>query len=228
VPDWPAPPILPPIPSGWPGLHGEREAPYFRSLETFLEQDYRAATVYPPVHQVFQALRLTPLRDVRAVLLGQDPYHQPNQAHGLAFSVRPGLTPPPSLRNLFRELHDDTGLPTPDHGSLEAWARAGVLLLNTVLTVRASEPGSHAGRGWERFTDAVIDHVNARPSPVVFLLLGSHAQKKGDRVDRDRHSVIAAPHPSPLSAHRGFFGSRIFSRTNELLEAAGRGSIAWG
>jgi uracil-DNA glycosylase len=227
VPDRPGP-ILPPIPRGWPGLHGERDEPYFRSLETFLEHEYRTATVYPPAHQVFEALRLTPLQDVRAVLLGQDPYHQPGQAHGLAFSVRPGVTPPPSLRNLFRELHDDTGLPVPEHGNLEAWAREGVLLLNTALTVRAGQPGSHAGRGWERFTDAIIDRINAKPNPVVFLLLGSHAQKRGDRVDRARHSVIAAPHPSPLSAHRGFFGSRIFSRANELLEAAGRGSIAWG
>jgi uracil-DNA glycosylase len=226
VPDAPAT-TLPPIPPGWPGLRGERDEPYFRSLEAFLEREYRTTTVYPPADEVFEALRLTPFRNVRAVLLGQDPYHQPRQAHGLAFSVRPGVTPPPSLRNLFRELHEDTGLPTPEHGSLEAWARQGVLLLNTVLTVRAGEPGSHAGKGWERFTDAVIDRINAGPSAVVFLLLGSHAQKKGDRVDRARHSIISTPHPSPLSARRGFFGSRIFSRTNELLEAAGRGSIAW-
>lgn len=219
--------VLPPIPRGWPDLHGERDAPYFRSLETFLEREYRTTTVYPPAHEVFEALRLTPLRNARAVLIGQDPYHQPGQAHGLAFSVRPGVTPPPSLRNLFRELHEDTGLPTPDHGHLEAWARQGVLLLNTVLTVRAGEPGSHAGKGWEQFTDAVIERVNASHSRVVFLLLGNHALKKGDRVDRERHRIIAAPHPSPLSARRGFFGSRIFSKTNELLEAAGQGSIAW-
>jgi uracil-DNA glycosylase len=164
---------------------------------------------------------------VRAVLLGQDPYHQPGQAHGLAFSVRPGVTPPPSLRNLFRELHDDTGLPVPEHGHLEAWARRGVLLLNAVLTVRATEPGSHADRGWEHFTDAVIDCINAKRHRVVFLLLGSHARKKGERIDLARHAIIDAPHPSPLSARRGFFGSRIFSRTNHLLEAAGRGSMDW-
>jgi uracil-DNA glycosylase len=161
------------------------------------------------------------------VLLGQDPYHQPGQAHGLAFSVRPGVTPPPSLRNLFRELHDDTGHPVPDHGHLRAWARQGVLLLNAVLTVRAGQPGSHAGRGWERFTDAVIDRVNRKRGRVVFLLLGGHARKRGERVDTDRHRIIEAPHPSPLSARRGFFGSRIFSRTNELLEEAGRGSVDW-
>jgi len=161
------------------------------------------------------------------VLLGQDPYHQPGQAHGLAFSVRPGVTPPPSLRNLFRELHQDTGLPVPTHGHLQAWARQGILLLNAVLTVRAGDPGSHADRGWERFTDAVIERINAKRGRVVFILLGRHAGKKGAAVDRARHAVIDAPHPSPLSARRGFFGSRIFSRTSELLEEAGRGQVDW-
>jgi uracil-DNA glycosylase len=164
---------------------------------------------------------------VRAVLLGQDPYHRPGQAHGLAFSVRPGIAPPPSLRNLFRELHDDMGIPVPRHGHLEPWARQGLLLLNTILTVRAADPGSHAGQGWERFTDAVIDLINVQRDPVVFLLLGTHAQRKGQRIDRARHHVIEAPHPSPLSARRGFFGSRIFSRTNRLLEEAGRGPLEW-
>jgi uracil-DNA glycosylase len=219
--------VLPAIPAGWPGLRPERDAPYFEALDEFLDSEYRTATVYPPAVEIFDALRLTPFRRVRAVLLGQDPYHQPGQAHGLAFSVRPGVTPPPSLRNLFRELHDDTGAPVPDHGHLEGWARQGVLLLNAVLTVRAGEPGSHAGRGWERYTDAVIDRLNAKRGRVVFLLLGSHAQKKGERVHRSRHAVIEAPHPSPLSAKRGFFGSRIFSRTNALLTEAGRGSIDW-
>lgn len=218
---------IPRIPAGWPVLRAERERAYFADLEAFLAHEYRAATVYPPAHEVFEALRLTPFRNVRAVLLGQDPYHQPGQAHGLAFSVREGVTPPPSLRNLFRELHDDTGLPVPEHGNLEGWAREGVLLLNAVLTVRAGEPGSHAGRGWERFTDAVIDRVSAKRGRVVFLLLGSHARKKGERIDRRRHAVIEAPHPSPLSAKRGFFGSRIFSRTNRLLGDAGRGAVDW-
>jgi uracil-DNA glycosylase len=176
---------------------------------------------------VFEALRLTPFRDVRVVLLGQDPYHGPGQAHGLAFSVPPGVPVPPSLRNIFRELHDDVGVAAPDHGHLRAWARQGVLLLNTVLTVRAGRPGSHAGQGWERFTDAVIERVAAKRGRVVFLLLGSHAQQKVERVAHPRHPILRAPHPSPLSARRGFFGSRIFSRTNELLEEAGRGSVDW-
>jgi uracil-DNA glycosylase len=208
-------------------LTPERRAPYFEALEGFLRDEYHRATIYPPAHQVFEALRLTPLGDVRVVLLGQDPYHQPGQAHGLAFSVQLGVPPPPSLRNLFRELRADTGVAIPDHGHLRRWADQGVLLLNAVLTVRAGEPGSHAGQGWERFTDAVIDRINAQPGPVVFLLLGSHARRKSDRVDRRRHRVIEAPHPSPLSARRGFFGSRIFSRTNALLGEAGRGTVDW-
>ncbi len=205
----------------------EREREYFLELEAFLDGEYRAAQVFPPRQQVFKALELTSIRRVRVVVLGQDPYHQPGQAHGLAFSVPRGITPPPSLRNLFRELHQDTGLPIPDLGNLEPWAREGVLLLNTVLTVRAGEPGSHAGKGWEEFTDRVIDLVNANRGRTVFLLLGSQAQKKGHRVDTARHAIIEAPHPSPLSARRGFFGSRIFSRTNELLERAGRGVVDW-
>ncbi|MBW3553952.1 MAG: uracil-DNA glycosylase, partial [Gemmatimonadetes bacterium] len=203
---------VPPIPAGWPRLTAERSRPYFVTLEAFLAREYDEAVVYPPAPRIFEALELTPFRGVKVVLLGQDPYHGPGQAHGLAFSVLPGVTPPPSLRNLFKELAEDTGVPRPEHGCLTAWARRGVLLLNAVLTVRAGEPASHAGAGWERFTDAVIDRVNAKRSRVVFLLLGSHAQKKGLAVDRSRHVVIEAPHPSPLSAKRGFFGSRIFSR----------------
>lgn len=218
---------LPPLPRGWPRLEEERRNPYFQALEAFLAREYDEAAVFPPADRVFEALRLTSFRTVRVVLLGQDPYHQPGQAHGLAFSVQRGVTPPPSLRNLFRELKDDLGVPVPEHGHLASWARHGVLLLNTVLTVRAGEPASHAGRGWERFTDVVIGRVNAKRTPVVFLLLGNHAQKKGEAVDRSRHIVIEAPHPSPLSAKRGFFGSRIFSRTNRALEAAGRPPIDW-
>jgi uracil-DNA glycosylase len=219
--------VLPSIPRGWPSLQPERERPYFRELDRSITVEYRRNVVFPPAQEVFEALRLTSFRTVRVVLLGQDPYHQPGQAHGLAFSVRPGVTPPPSLRNLFRELHDDVGCPVPDHGHLERWARQGVLLLNSVLTVRAGQPGSHGGLGWERFTDAVIDRVNAKRGRTVFVLLGSHAQEKGERVDRARHELVSAPHPSPLSARRGFFGSRIFSRTNELLAEAGRGTIDW-
>lgn len=218
---------VPDIPAGWPRLEDERSQPYFRELDAFLTREYDEAVVYPPAPRIFEALTLTALRDVKVVLLGQDPYHGPGQAHGLAFSVLPGVTPPPSLRNLFRELESDVSVPRPEEGSLVAWARNGVLLLNAVLTVRAGEPTSHAGKGWERFTDAVIDRVNARRGRVVFLLLGSHARKKGGAVDRTRHAVIEAPHPSPLSAKRGFFGSRIFSRASGLLEEAGRGAVDW-
>lgn len=219
--------MLPPIPSGWPRLETEREKPYFRALETFLDREYREHTVYPPRPEIFRALELTTFRNVRVVLLGQDPYHGPGQAHGLAFSVRPGVAKPPSLRNLLRELHDDTGASIPDHGTLTPWARQGVLLLNTVLTVRARQPGSHVGAGWETFTDAVLARVAAKRSRVVFLLLGNHAQKKATSVDLSNHALIQAPHPSPLSARRGFFGSRIFSATNALLEEAGREPVDW-
>ncbi|HUG42069.1 MAG TPA: uracil-DNA glycosylase [Longimicrobiales bacterium] len=218
---------LPSLPRGWPRLEGERSKAYFRDLEAFLATEYDEAVVYPPAPQVFEALALTPFRNVKVVLLGQDPYHGPGQAHGLAFSVLPGVTPPPSLRNLFRELNADVGVPIPGDGYLAAWARRGVLLLNAALTVRAGEPASHAGAGWEAFTDAVIDRVNAKRRRVVFLLLGSHAQKKGQAVDRVRHAVLEAPHPSPLSARRGFFGSRIFSRANDALAAAGRAPVDW-
>lgn len=218
---------VPPIPAGWPGLQGEREKPYFRQLEDFLAVEYRRATVYPPAPELFEALRLTPFQAVRAVLLGQDPYHGPGQAHGLAFSVRHGVTPPPSLRNIFRELHEDTGIPVPDHGNLEAWARQGVLLLNTVLSVRAGEPRAHAGHGWEPFTHAVIERVNAKRRRVVFILLGGPARSAAGNVDVDQHAVVEAPHPSPLSARRGFFGSRIFTRTNALLGDAGLPPIDW-
>lgn len=218
---------FPPIPSGWPCLVEERTRPYFLDLERFVAAERARATVFPPRDEVFAALDLTPYRSVRVVLLGQDPYHGAGQAHGLAFSVPPGVTPPPSLRNLFRELHDDIGVPSPASGTLVPWARQGVLLLNAVLTVREGEPGSHAGHGWERFTDRVIERVNAKGDRVVFLLLGSHAQRKADMVDVTRHAVLTAPHPSPLSARRGFFGSRIFSRTNRLLTEAGRPPVDW-
>lgn len=218
---------LPAIPAGWPKLQGERDREYFGALERFLAREYREHTVYPPREEIFRGLELTPFRKVRVVLLGQDPYHGEGQAHGLAFSVRPGVTKPPSLRNLLRELHDDTGAPIPEDGTLTPWARRGVLLLNTVLTVREGEPGSHAGRGWERFTDAVLGRVAAKRNRVVFLLLGNHAQKKARSVNLSGHAVIEAPHPSPLSARRGFFGSRVFSRTNELLEEADREPMDW-
>lgn len=220
-------PNLPPIPAGWAGLQAEREKPYFRTLERFIREEYRDHRVYPPAADIFRALELTSFRKVRVVLLGQDPYHGPGQAHGLAFSVRPGVSRPPSLRNLFRELHDDVGVPVPAHGTLTPWSRRGVLLLNTVLTVREGEPGSHAGAGWEEFTDAVLRRTAAKRNRVVFLLLGAHAQKKAGSVDLSSHAVVEAPHPSPLSARRGFFGSRVFSRTNAFLAGAGRRPVDW-
>lgn len=218
---------LPAIPDGWAGLRAERREPYFLELERFLDGERSEGEVYPPRARVFRALELTPQAAVRVVLIGQDPYHGSGQAHGLAFSVRPGVKKPPSLRNLFEELHDDLGVPVPEDGDLSPWARRGVLLLNAVLTVRESEPGSHRGVGWERFTDAVITELDAGREPVVFLLLGRRAQAKAAGVDRDRHGVIEAPHPSPLSAYRGFFGSRVFTRANELLERAGRAPMDW-
>lgn len=215
-------------------LHQERQQPYFEQLLSYVESERsRGVVVYPPDTEVFQAFHLTPFKDVSVVILGQDPYHGVNQAHGLCFSVRPPVPPPPSLSNIFAELHSDLGLwsqmpkQRPRHGSLERWARQGVLLLNSVLTVEAHKAGSHAGRGWERFTDRVIQEVNVHRSNVVFLLWGAYAQKKANFVDREKHLVLEAPHPSPLSAHRGFFGCRHFSKANEYLVAKGKHPIDW-
>lgn len=219
--------MLPPIPAGWPNLRAERDRPYFRELESFLDGEYREHRVYPPRSEVFRALELTSCEDVRVVLLGQDPYHRPGQAHGLAFSVRQGVPKPPSLRNLLRELNDDLGVPIPHHGDLTPWARRGVLLLNTALTVREGDPGSHARAGWATFTDAVLRSVTASPSRVVFLLLGAQAQKKAGSVDLSGHAVVRAAHPSPLSARRGFLGSCVFSAVNGLLVEGGRGAVDW-
>lgn len=205
----------------------EFEQPYYKQLRRFLIEQYRNNQVYPDMHDIFNALHLTPYESVKVCLLGQDPYHGPGQAHGLSFSVRPGVPPPPSLQNIFRELQADLGHPVPSHGCLEHWARQGVLLLNTVLTVRAGEAHSHRGQGWERFTDRVIAELNRRPEPVVFLLWGRPARAKKTMIDTDRHPVIESPHPSPLSAHRGFFGSRPFSRTNEYLRALGMEPVDW-
>jgi uracil-DNA glycosylase len=200
---------------------------YFRELERFVKDERRSHTIYPPEPDVFNAFKLTPYDTVKVLILGQDPYHGPGQAHGLAFSVRPGVTPPPSLRNILKELHDDVGCPKPKNGFLEPWARQGVLLLNAVLTVRAGEPNSHRGKGWERFTDAAIEAVNDKSGPVVFVLWGGPAQKKLALIDAKRHTVLKAPHPSPLSAKTGFFGSRPFSKVNAALEAAGHDPIDW-
>jgi uracil-DNA glycosylase len=210
-----------------PVLRGELEQPYWAELQSFVAEERARHRVFPPPEEVFAALHLTPYAEVRALILGQDPYHGPGQAHGLSFSVRDGVDPPPSLRNVFAELEADLGIPPPNHGCLEAWARQGVLLLNATLTVRARQAASHQGKGWERFTDAVIRAVSDKPERVVFLLWGAAARKKRGLVDRGRHVVIESAHPSPLSASNGFFGSRPFSRTNAALVDAGREPIDW-
>lgn len=216
------------LPAAWSRvLAQELSQPYFAELHAFVQTERRLHAVYPPASDVFAAFALTPLARVRVLLLGQDPYHQEGQAHGLCFSVPPGVAPPPSLMNIFRELRDDMGCPLPDHGNLEAWARQGVLLLNTALTVRANQAHSHRGRGWERFTDAVIRQLNERTTGIVFALWGRPAQEKAHWIDTTRHAVLCAAHPSPLSAHRGFFGSQPFSSINRALQRFGRQEIDW-
>ena len=216
------------IPAGWRDvLADELAKPYIADLADFVAAERREHKVYPPESQVFTALDLTPYDAVRAVILGQDPYHGPGQAHGLAFSVQPGVAPPPSLVNIFKELQSDLGISRPGHGYLAAWARQGVLLLNAVLTVRDGEPNSHKGRGWEKLTDAIIRAVGARERPAVFLLWGAPAQKKAALVDEGRHVVLRSAHPSPLSARNGFFGSRPFSQANAALEERGQPPIDW-
>ena len=211
-----------------PLLRGEFEKEYWASLMSFVASERDRFDVFPPPDEVFAALHLTPCAAVKVVILGQDPYHGPGQAHGLCFSVRPGVDRPPSLANILTELESDLGIPPPGHGCLEAWARQGVLLLNTTLTVRARRAASHQRHGWETFTDQVIEVVSAKAEMVVFILWGSAARKKTALIDSGRHHVIESPHPSPLSAHRGFFGSRPFSRANDALDAADRGRVDWG
>jgi uracil-DNA glycosylase len=210
-----------------PVLRAELEKPYWAELQAFVHDERSRFEVFPPNDEVFAALHLTPFQDVKALILGQDPYHGPGQAHGLCFSVRPPVKPPPSLENIFTELGADVGAVAPDHGSLEHWARQGVLLLNATLTVRAHKAASHQKKGWETFTDQIIRTINDKPETVVFILWGSSARQKKKLIDTGRHAVIESPHPSPLSAHRGFFGSRPFSRANEALVAAGREPIDW-
>ncbi len=210
-----------------PVLRGEFAKPYWRTLQQFVADERARHTVYPPADDVFAALHLTPYEDTRVVILGQDPYHGPRQAHGLCFSVRPGVDVPPSLANVFKELQADLGIAPPGHGHLAAWARQGVLLLNTTLTVRAGQAASHQGKGWELFTDEVLRAVDAKPHRVVFLLWGAAARRKKSFIDLDRHVVLESAHPSPLSAHNGFFGSRPFSRTNAALEQVGLTPIDW-
>lgn len=210
-----------------PVLRGEFEKPYWSELQAFVRGERERHAVYPPHDEVFACLHLTPYAATRVLILGQDPYHGPGQAHGLCFSVRPGVAIPPSLANIHRELQADLGIDPPSHGNLEAWARQGVLLLNTTLTVRAGQAASHQGKGWEAFTDEVIRAVDAKPHRVVFILWGAHARRKKALVDPSRHVVIESAHPSPLSAHNGFFGSRPFSRTNAALVEAGLDPIDW-
>ncbi|HLZ21858.1 MAG TPA: uracil-DNA glycosylase [Ktedonobacterales bacterium] len=215
-------------PATWqPMLADQLEQPYFRRLERFMEEERRTYTVFPPEEHVFEALALTPYERVNVLLLGQDPYHDDGQAHGLCFSVRPGIKSPPSLANIYRELRDDLGCRIPNNGYLVPWARQGVLMLNAVLTVRAHMPNSHKNHGWETFTDAIIRTVNAKDSPVVFVLWGAYAQKKIPLIDTRRHTIVAGTHPSPLSARNGFFGSRPFSAINAALRAAGKPEMHW-
>jgi uracil-DNA glycosylase len=217
-----------PLPASWrPYLDPELEMPYWRKLRDFVDGERARHAVYPPEDEVFSALETVPYDEVKVMILGQDPYHGPGQAHGLAFSVRPGVTPPPSLRNMLKELRDEMGCPIPNHGHLVPWARQGVLLLNAVLTVRDGEPNSHKGQGWEKFTDAVIRAVNQQPHRVVFVLWGAYAGRKAEMIDRDRHVIVQSAHPSPLSAKRGFFGSRPFSQVNAALEQSGQAPVDW-
>lgn len=209
-------------------LHAEREEPYFIELLAFIERERsQGKIIYPPNAEIFNALHLTSFESVKVVIIGQDPYHGPNQAHGLCFSVKPPTSAPPSLQNIFKELKSDLGIQRPNHGSLVSWAEQGVLLLNSVLTVEAGRPGSHANRGWERFTDRVIRELSQLKHDLVFLLWGAYAEKKAVIVDRSRHTVLSAPHPSPLSASRGFFGSKHFSKANQALLAKGLTPIDW-
>lgn len=210
-----------------PLMRDEMSRPYYQELRKRLAEEYRSRTVYPHMSHIFQALHLTSFAETKVVILGQDPYHGPGQAHGLSFSVLPGVRQPPSLQNIFKELRDDLGCPIPNHGCLEHWARQGVLLLNAVLTVRESEPNSHKGLGWETLTDRIIASLGAREKPLAFILWGRHAQQKAQYLDRSRHFVVESAHPSPLSAHNGFFGSRPFSRCNEFLRSAGQSEIDW-
>lgn len=208
-------------------LEDELQKEYYQHLREWLIGEYETNTTYPDMHDIFNAFHYTAYEDVKVVLLGQDPYHGPHQAEGLSFSVKRGVKIPPSLRNMYKELQEDLGCAVPPHGSLVKWAEQGVLLLNTVLTVQDGKAHSHKGKGWERFTDHVISILNEREKPMVFILWGKPAQTKQSLIDTSRHYVVSAPHPSPLSAHRGFFGSRPFSKSNAFLHEAGMDEIDW-
>ena len=216
------------ISNDWlPAVNEEFKKPYYRELYTFVKNEYDTNVIYPPAEDIFNAFHLTPLSEVKVLILGQDPYHEPNQAHGLCFSVKPEVQIPPSLVNIYKELHDDLGLKIPNNGYLTKWASQGVLMLNTVLTVRAHQANSHKGKGWETFTDAIIRAVNKEDRPIVYMLWGSPAQSKIPMLDNPKHLILKAPHPSPLSAYRGFFGCRHFSKCNEFLISNGIEPIDW-
>ena len=212
----------------WGGLLAdEMKKPYYRELRRFLIEEYRTRRIFPDMYAIFNALHYTSYAETKVVILGQDPYHGEGQAHGLSFSVQAGVEPPPSLKNIFEELSSDLGCRTPNNGCLAPWAKQGVLLLNATLTVRAHRAGSHQGHGWETFTDAVIRCLNAERQHLVYMLWGAYAQKKGASIDTSRNLVLTSPHPSPLSAHRGFFGNRHFSRASDYLVALGESPIDW-
>ena len=201
--------------------------PYYRELFKFVNEEYRSRIIYPPAEDIFNALHLTPLEEVKVVILGQDPYHNVGQAHGLSFSVQKNIDIPPSLQNIYKELQEDCGCYIPNNGYLAKWSKQGVLLFNAVLTVRAHEPASHQGHGWEQFTDAVISAVNKKNSPVVYMLWGSPARRKKEMLDNPKHLILEAPHPSPLSAYRGFFECKHFSKANDFLTGHGESAIDW-
>jgi uracil-DNA glycosylase len=216
------------IESGWKQrLTCEFELPYFIELTKFIRQEYGARQIFPPGRQIFHAFDQCPFDQTKVVILGQDPYHGPGQAHGLCFSVPDGVDQPPSLQNIFKEIQQDLGIPPPSSGNLDRWARQGVLLLNATLTVQANRAGSHQNKGWEQFTDRVIRLLAEEKEHLVFILWGSFAQKKGEFIDRNRHLVLASPHPSPLSSYRGFFGNKHFSKTNDYLQQHGIEQIQW-
>ncbi|MBO5265860.1 MAG: uracil-DNA glycosylase [Ruminiclostridium sp.] len=208
-------------------LKGEFEKPYYLQLRQFLKSEYSTYTIYPDMYDIFNALKLTPYNDVKAVILGQDPYHEPNQAHGLAFSVKDGVKLPPSLINIYKELNTDLGLPIPEKGDLTKWAKEGVLLLNTALTVRRGNANSHRGKGWEIFTDSIIKAMNEREKPVVFILWGANARAKTALITNPNHKILTCAHPSPLSAYNGFFGCKHFSKCNDFLKEKGITPIDW-
>ena len=219
---------MPPLSGSWANaLKGEFSKDYYKKLFQTVGAEYKTHTIYPPADDIFNAFHFTPLEQVKVVILGQDPYHEPGQAHGLCFSVNDGVPFPPSLQNIFKEIQSDLGAPIPTSGNLTRWANQGVLLLNATLTVRAHQAGSHQRRGWEEFTDAAIRILAEQRENIVFILWGSYAQKKGAFIDRNKHLVLASAHPSPLSAYNGFFGNKHFSRTNEYLQAHGQTPIEW-